>query len=96
MSDVKKRCFRLEGDLVEVEFSFDRKSGCYFGNYPDFELQPRLTESGKPWVNATYSDCPHVSGEFDDCGSCRFFIRENKGDLIGICANPTVAKTRKE
>ncbi len=88
MVEVKKRCFRLDGDLVEVDFHFDGKLGKFFGNYPDFESSPRFTVNGRPWVNATFSECPHASGDFDDCGSCNYFIRELQGDLIGICAYP--------
>lgn len=92
MEEVKKRCFRLDGDLVEVDFHFDSSTGKYFGDYPDFETAPRFTSNGKPWVNALFSDCPYADGEFDDCGSCRHFIREKSDDLIGICAYAPKAK----
>ena len=86
MDKVKTRCYRLDSDTVEVKFHLDETVNQYFGDYPDFEENPRYTPGGRPWVNAT-GGCEHAEEDFDDCGSCRYYLKENPGDLIGICIN---------
>lgn len=87
MIKVKKRAFRADGDSLEVIFNYDKELDKYFGDYPDFETSPRFTPNGRPWVNATTVGCPYAEEEFDDCGSCRYFLKEHTTDLIGICIN---------
>ncbi len=82
----KKRLYQLDSDTIEVVFYYNEKSDRYFGEYPDFSEDPRHTPSGFPWVNVT-GGCDYSGDEDTDCGSCQFFICENKGDLIGICKN---------
>ncbi len=98
MADVvKKRVYRLDEDVVEIEFYYDKESKRYFGDYPDFSENPRFTPSGRPWVNAIKTDCNYSKGNYNDCGSCEYFLREEHNDLIGICINRANQKQiRKE
>ena len=88
---IRKFCF--DGDICEVLFRYDHKSGRYLGEYPDFEETPRHTPSGKPWVTAMRDGCLHGVNKYTecsrclDCGSCVFFKQEHHGDLIGVCEN---------
>ncbi len=86
-----KRLYHLDSDTVEVVFYYDEKADRHFGDYPDFSEIPRYTPNGRPWVNVMGS-CEYSEDEYSDCGSCRFFICENKGDLIGICKNEKLIK----
>lgn len=85
------RSFVIDGDICEVVFRFDKASGRYLGDYPDFERQSRFTSNGYRWVNATQDGCEkalhkyYPEKECLDCGSCKFFSTEKEGDLIGIC-----------
>ena len=96
MNDVAKRCFTIDGDTVEVKRVFDEKIGLYIHDYPDFKENPRVTPCGRPWVNVTRDDCPYADKEYQDCGSCKFFICERAGDLIGVCDNEQLRLNRKE
>lgn len=99
MEDIKVRTFRLDGDICEVTYYYDSSLNRYFGDYPDFSEQPRYTVNGRPWMTAMQDGCMHGeerSGEKNgspDCGSCRYFLSEQSGDLIGICINE---KNRRE
>ena len=83
----KQRVYTLDGDTVTVEFTYNAESDMFFGDYPDFAETPRFTPQGRRWVNVTDDSCIFADGEYDDCGSCRFFRAERAGDLIGICEN---------
>ncbi|MBQ8288418.1 MAG: hypothetical protein IJX76_06570 [Clostridia bacterium] len=89
----KVRSFCFDGDVLEVVFRYDDVSGMHFGEYPDFGETPRHTPGGRPWVNAIQDACQHGVNQYDsahqclDCGSCRFYLKEHPGDLIGICKN---------
>ena len=96
MHEEKTRCFRLDGDEIEVQFLFDPDAKMYFWDFPDFQEAPRLSPRGRRWVNATRDDCPLAEGEYNDCGSCRFYKAEHPGDLIGICENDLLSIERKE
>mgnify|MGYP003400796120 CR=1 FL=1 len=85
MDRAKARVYRLDGDTIEVLFVYDENIGGYFGEYPDFDVTPRVTPNGHIWVNVTKEDCTYSDGEFGDCGSCKHFKSEKQGDLIGIC-----------
>lgn len=87
MENAKERVFSLDGDRIAVPFVFDEKMGIHVRDYPDFSTHPRSTPEGRIWVNVTRDDCPFADSEFPDCGSCRFFLCERMGDLIGICTN---------
>ncbi len=83
----KIRTYYIDGDTVEVLFTYDEESQRYIGSYPDFEQEPRYTPNGRPWVNVTHTGCPYADQEYDDCGSCDYIEKENSSDLIGVCMN---------
>lgn len=93
MQTKKIRCFCFPDDCLEVVFTYDGECGKYFGDYPDFEETPRLTQSGRPWVNAVQDACRYgvsrsrPTEDCMDCGSCIFFQKELPEDLIGVCDN---------
>ena len=90
------RHFCLDGDKVSVRKLFDSELRCHRYDYPDFKKDPRFTPIGRPWVNAIGDSCPYASMEYGDCGSCRFYLSEKRGDLIGVCTNESLALKRKE
>lgn len=96
MANTKKRLFCIDGDVVEVVFTYDASTDCYFGDYPDFKLCPRVTPRGRRWVNVTAEDCPFADADYCDCGSCEHFRCECPGDLIGVCNNEYVNVSREE
>lgn len=85
------RSFCFDGDICEVLFRYDPVTGRHFGEYPDFEVTPRHTPLGRPWVTAMRDGCLHGVNKFEersrclDCGSCLYFKQEHPGDLIGVC-----------
>lgn len=85
MEDKIIKTFTLEEDTVEVLFCYDPSCGKYLGNYPDFEINPRHTNKGHPWVDVTMVGCPYSDSEGKDCGSCGYMIKVNQKDIIGIC-----------
>lgn len=87
MDKNNERVFSLDGDTIKVFSAFDEKVGRFVREYPDFSIHPRSTPSGRIWVNVTRDDCPFADTEYRDCGSCRFFLFEKAGDMIGICTN---------
>lgn len=96
VNDVVSRRFTIDGDTVEVKRVFDEKIGAHIHDYPDFKENPRVTPSGRPWVNVTRDDCPYADDNYGDCGSCKYFISENAGDLIGVCNNEQLRLQGKE
>lgn len=92
MNDSRIRTFCIDGDNLEVIFTLDKESQKFIGNYPDFELNPRLTKSGLPWVNAIQDGCENALSRYSpqkpcmDCGSCKHYVTENEFDLIGVCS----------
>lgn len=93
MAKTLNRQFVLYGDIVDVTFVYNELSDKYFGDYPNFDENPRVTPCGRRWVNATKDDCPYADKEYGDCGSCQYYRCEHSGDLIGVCDNE---KLRKE
>ncbi len=96
------RSFCFDGDICDVLFRYDEASGKYFGDYPDFEEQPRYTGTGKMWVTAMQTSCAYAKNKYteegpcDDCGSCIYLHREQQGDLIGICMHALNDKPAKK
>lgn len=96
------RVFCFDGDACEVIFHFDETCGKYFGEYPDFEEVPRFTVGGRPWVSALQDGCEYGENKFcrytecSDCGSCKFFVQERSGDLIGICDHENKRRSQPE
>lgn len=91
----KLRTVMIDGDSVEVSRVYDPEIREYFDEYPDFQVHPRSTPNGKPWVNVTYDECPYADEEYGDCGSCRFFRSERPGDLIGVCDNENLRREKE-
>ena len=92
------RTFCLDGDICDVVFRLDEASGKYLGDYPDFEAEPRYTPNGYLWTEAVSDGCAHnesvySDAEYGDCGSCKYFLREKTGDLIGICTHELKKET---
>ena len=48
MAQTENRIISLDGDSIEVIFSYDERYKIWNGNYPDFEENPRFTPNGKP------------------------------------------------
>lgn len=94
MPTQKGRFFTIDGDTVEVKKVYDEQIGQYISDYPDFSINKRITPGGRRWVNVTKDDCPHYSGEYGDCGSCKHFRCERPGDQIGICDNENLILER--
>ncbi|MBE6648567.1 MAG: hypothetical protein E7614_03495 [Ruminococcaceae bacterium] len=72
---------------MEVARVFDEEIGDFVNEYPNFKESPRITPKGRRWVNVTDCDCPYADANYGDCGSCRYFLCETSGDMIGICTN---------
>ena len=87
------RRYCLDGDVCEVTFHYDTFCQKQFGEYPDFEEEPRYTPGGRPWVTEMQEGCPYGKNKYHpsesclDCGSCQYFLQERERDLIGICVN---------
>lgn len=92
----KTRLYTLYGDTVNVVFLYESESGRYFGEYPDFETNPRFTDCGRRWVNSIKDDCQHTDSQYGDCGSCKHYICEKPGDLIGVCDNEKLRREDKK
>lgn len=92
MTKNKNRLFSLYNDNVEITFVYDQSLDRFFGEYPNFDENPRITPCGRRWVNATKDDCPFANQEYGDCGSCNFYRCERPGDLIGVCENEQLRK----
>lgn len=65
----------------------EETTGLFLADYPDFEETPRYTPSGRPWRSVVSTGCPYAAGEYDDCGSCPHLMKQNRGDLIGVCCH---------
>ena len=87
------RSYCFDGDICDVVFRLSDSCGKYLGDYPDFEEEPRFTPQGRMWITAMQSACLHGKNKYselmscDDCGSCVYFIKEQQGDLIGVCGH---------
>ncbi len=87
MAKIEKRAFCVDYDTVHVEFIYDEKFDVWIGDFPYFDEEPRLTLNGRQWKNVSFTECPYVDSQYMDCGTCRYFKRQNKTDLIGVCFN---------
>ena len=87
------RSYCFDGDICDVVFRLSESCGKYIGEYPDFEEYPRYTPEGRKWITALQTACRHSQNKYsesmpcEDCGSCLFFIKEQQGDLIGVCGH---------
>lgn len=85
MKKTKMQTYHIDGDTLDVLFEFHEQYGVWIGDYPYFEEEPRLTASGRRWRNVTHDSCPHAEGTHGDCGTCPHLVRQDPGDLIGVC-----------
>lgn len=84
--ETKVRTICVDADAIEVAFRYDGQWNVWLGDYPYFKEEPRHTPSGRPWRNAVYAECPHhPDPEYNDCGSCAYFKKEDPKDMIGVC-----------
>ncbi len=95
MRDNKKKCFTLDGDFLEITLRYDKQSGKYLGDYPDFIDCPRITPNGRKWVDVITEDCPYADGEDKTCGTCSFMLKQNEKDIIGVCMNDKLIKIQR-
>lgn len=95
MCKAKKRIYHVDDDTLEVCYCYNQELKMFFGNYPDFSEEPRYTPNGRPWVNAMFTDCPHSPKDYGDCGTCKYFLRENPRDLIGVCLHEALRKEHR-
>lgn len=92
MCSQKSRIYCLDNDTLVVNYKFDKEAQMFLGDYPDFSETPRFTPNGRPWRNAFYTECKYSSENYGDCGTCKFFIKENPQDIIGVCYNQALRK----
>ena len=85
MQEEKLKTFRIDGDRFIVLYHYDEGAEIFIGQFPSFEEEPRYTPHGRPWKNAVSIGCPYATGEYDDCGSCPYLIKEDPQDIIGVC-----------
>ncbi len=85
MKKTKVQTYRIDGDILEVLFQFYEAYGVWIGDYPYFDDEPRYTPNGRLWKNVTHDSCPHADPDYKDCGTCPYLVREEAGDLIGVC-----------
>lgn len=85
MKKKEKRTFHIDGDILEVEFRYDKDWKVWLGDFPYFAEEPRHTPSGRPWRNVIHEGCPHASITGEACGACSYLKRQSPGDMIGVC-----------
>lgn len=85
MKKTEQRTYCIDGDTMCITFTYDEACGVWLGDYPYFEEEPRLTPSGRQWKNVMHDSCPHAEGTHGDCGTCPHLVRQDPGDLIGVC-----------
>ena len=93
MNQKKISVIEIDGDTVEIVFSYNKACDVWHGDYPDFEENPRYTKSGMPWVNVISEGCPLATSEYGDCGSCEYLKKHNSADLIGVCTHEKMKQT---
>ncbi|MBE6738254.1 MAG: hypothetical protein E7566_06355 [Ruminococcaceae bacterium] len=93
MDKTKWREYTLDGDSIRVKSEFDKDSGIWIEEYVDFETSPRYTPSGHPWKSVTHIGCEYADPVYKDCGTCPWLVKEQAGDLIGICSHENLRLT---
>lgn len=93
------RIYQVGGHEIPVYYAYYEDSGCCELRVPDFEENPLYTEEGMP-LSLAVDCCPHglaQEGQLytGDCGSCRYFRREERAALIGVCACEARRKPQK-
>lgn len=96
MDKIIKKYIQLDDDTFEIICTYNEEMNKYFGDYPDFKEHPRYTPNGKPWVNVMDCDCPYYTGDYDDCGSCHYIIKEHPKDVIGVCTHESKLNKKGE
>ncbi|MBE6734122.1 MAG: hypothetical protein E7563_02105 [Ruminococcaceae bacterium] len=92
MPDKKIRIYTIDGDSLSVASVYDEESRLWIEEYIDFETTERYTPLGRPWRSVTYERCVYADPVYRDCGTCGYLIKEQQGDLIGVCSHPDFKK----
>lgn len=79
------KTFHIDDDLLTVPYLYDEDAKIFIGQFPEFETEPRFTPNGRPWKSVVSDSCPYAAGDYDDCGSCPYLIKEEPKDIIGVC-----------
>lgn len=79
------KTFHVDDDLLTVPYYYDEDAEIFIGRFPEFDVDPRYTPNGRPWKSAVSDSCPYASGDYNDCGSCPYLIKEEPRDIIGVC-----------
>ena len=79
------KTFHVDDDLLTVPYHYDEEAKIFIGQFPEFESEPRYTPNGRPWKSVINENCPYAAGDYDDCGSCPYLMKEAPKDIIGVC-----------
>lgn len=85
MQKERLKTFLIDGDILTVPFHYDEDAEIFIGQFPEFDMEPRYTPNGRPWKSVVSNSCPYAAGDYDDCGSCPYLIKEGPRDIIGVC-----------
>lgn len=85
MQNERLKTFLVDGDQLTVPYHYDEDAGIFIGQFPEFDAEPRYTPSGRPWRSVVSDGCPYATGDYGDCGSCPYLIKEETRDIIGVC-----------
>ncbi len=96
MKDSIIKTYRIDGDVLEVTFEYNKLSKKHLGKYPDFIDNPRHTPNGRKWVDAITEDCPFADGEDKMCGTCSYMLKQDKKDIVGVCGNDKLKTDTKQ
>ena len=84
------RRYNIEGVEIEIPLRYDKISGIYLEEYPDFTANPVYTPDNAPIMFTGEDACEYAEAASEepciDCGSCRFY-RQFSDTLIGVCGN---------
>lgn len=81
----KRKTFMIDGDALEITYTYDEQCRVWIGDYPYFEEEIRITPGGRRWRNVAHDNCPYADGSHGDCGTCPHLRRQSRSDLIGVC-----------
>ena len=79
------KTFHIDDDQLTVAYHYDEDAKIFIGQFPEFETEPRYTPNGRLWKSVVSDSCPYAAGDYDDCGSCPYLVKEEPKDIIGVC-----------
>ena len=85
MQKERLKTFLIDGDRLTVPYHYDEDAEIFIGQFPEVDTEPRDTPNGRPWKSVVSDSCPYAAGDYDDCGSCPYLIKEEPRDIIGVC-----------